>query len=907
VALKFLPEQLDHGSDAVERFAREARVASSLNHPNICTIYDIGVHDERRFIVMELLDGESLRSRIHGQPMPVGKVVGIGSQLADALDAAHAKGVIHRDIKPANIFLTSRGQAKLLDFGVAKLGGERHDAHPADETRAAEDVLTQPGVAVGSVNYMSPEQARGQEVDGRSDLFSLGLVLYEMSTGRQAFAGQTTAVVFDALLNRTPADPGLLNPDMPVDLRRVILRALEKDPGMRFQTAADMLAELRRIQRDSTGATLAATAQADVVPPSLTAEPAAAVPARRFRWTSIGVPVAVAAMVVAFFAWNSTRTPAFTERDTIVVADFVNTTGDPVFDEALKQAVSVQFQQTPYVTLLADARVQRTLQLMQRGPDEAVAGDVARELCQRAGAKATVEGSIQPLGTSYVMALGVHNCETGEPLAQQQTQADSKEDVLRQIGVAVTALRQGLGESLASIERYDVPVTEATTASLEALRAYGQGLRARVTQGDEASIPFFEQAAERDPEFALAHAKLAVVHGNANRADEARAYAQAAYDLRDRVSEYERLYIEWLHASRVTSDQEAALNALVLMTTSYPRDFTARNNLGVYYSDQGETEQALEQYLTAVDIAPDEPLPMANAASVLLQLGRLEEAHDMAARSLAIRPSANVAMEHWLAAAREGGARAAEFERIATEIGTEERLREARSNLALWFGRLDEWAALLDEHRAQARAERDEALLRDAEAEELIFRALYQRGSHIDVLQSRLGEFMGTQFHAQGAMVLAVLGVVEPARAMLPALELEEDNPGVRVPLSVLRAFVRLADGAPDDAVTEMNALLSDLPEDPGLRIFRGMVRERAGDLDGAAADYEAVIGFRASPDAGPIVPLARLALGQIRAGQGDIDGAREQFDALLAQWADADTEFELKTIAEAERAKLGG
>ena len=555
VALKLLADRLRWSSENVERFEREARIASSLNHPNICTIYDIGIHEDRKFIVMELLEGESLRERIHGQPLPIDLVLDVGHQIADALDAAHAKGIVHRDVKPANILINRRGQAKLLDFGVAKLGDDVHAAAGA-ETRPGSEVLTTAGMAVGSINYMSPEQARGEELDGRTDLFSLGLVLYEMATAQQAFAGQTTAVVFDAILNRQPIDPRQLNAAVPEELARVITRSLEKDRRMRFQTAADMLAELGRIRRDTgvrstvtSGATAAST-------PATTTAPAADTNTVR-RMIPIGILALVGVAASAWFLWpGGNAAPALTEKDTVLVADFVNSTGDAVFDDALKQAVAVQLQQTPFLTLLPDQRVQRTLAMMQRSVDEPVRGGIARELCQRAGARATIEGSIAALGSSYVLNLNVHNCETGAPLAQQQAQASSKEDVLKSLGGAVTELRKQLGESLASIKKYDVPVIDATTSSLEALRMYGMANRTRATRGDEAAIPFFQKAMEIDPNFALAHAKLGVVLTNRGRTEEGRVAAAKAYEYKDRVSEYERLYIIWNHATRVLQDKK---------------------------------------------------------------------------------------------------------------------------------------------------------------------------------------------------------------------------------------------------------------------------------------------------------------------------------------------------------------
>jgi tetratricopeptide (TPR) repeat protein/tRNA A-37 threonylcarbamoyl transferase component Bud32 len=929
VALKFLPASLGLSPEASARFEREARMLSSLNHPNICTIHDLGtVADggrERRFIVMERLEGESLRSRIHGQPLPVDLVVEVGSQIADALDAAHAKGIIHRDIKPANIFITKRGQAKLLDFGVAKPGG---DQGPADEeTRALAEQLTVPGTTVGSISYMSPEQARGQEVDGRTDLFSLGIVLYEMATGRQPFGGPTSAVVYDSILNRNPVPVCQVNADAPAELERVIMRALEKDPRLRYQTASDLVADLLRLRRDtelrragsSGSAPIAVTMPAVPAAPATVTTGAASVagaaatapagtatvstPRARPRWALVGVPAVLVLGVAGFWLWSSTRTPAFTERDLIVVADFVNSTGDAVFDDALKQAVSVQLQQTSFVTLLPDRQVQNTLALMQRKPDDAVTGAVARELCQRAGARATVEGSIAPLGSSYVIALGVHDCQSGAAIAQEQTQADTKEGVLKAVGGAVTALRKHLGESLASVQKNDVPA-EATTASLEALQAYGLGVKTRVTKGDEASIPFFQQALERDPTFALAHAKLGVVFANLGRRDDAKRETQRAYELRDKVSEYERLYINWSYSARVEVDDAKQKQALEVLTTTYPRDFAGRNNFGAYYMGKGQFEDALAQFVAAHEIGPGEPLPMSNAAYSLFFLGRHDEAMKMAEQSLAVRPDRGLATARWVYAHihRDAGETAAR--ELATKLGSPDGILQVTQAMALWDGRMADFGTAQRQLIEMSRAAKKPDSVAALEQAELITRAIVMGGASLDALRQAIGSPTASRSTvAQGALMLAVKGDLSAVRREVARLEREPQPPtGPSDQLVTMRAYVQAADGRVDEAIAGLQGTLSTDLRRAATYFTLAQIQERAGRIDDAVASYRRVVAAAPALGMNMTVPIARLALARLLTGKGDAAGARVQFDELARQWAHADPDFtlakELHTLA---------
>lgn len=891
VAIKFLPDSLNLAPDAAERFEREARLAGSLSHPNICTVHDSGVHDGRRFFVMELLEGHSLKSLITGEPLPTEQILDIGCQLADALDAAHAKGIVHRDVKPANIFVNTRGQAKLLDFGVAT-AGKAHAA--ADETRVAADALTVAGTAIGSVNYMSPEQARGEDIDGRSDLFSLGLVLYEMATGRQAFGGQTTAVVFDAILNRDPKPVREANPALPVELDHIITRAIEKDRKMRYQTAADLLSELSRLRRDTTMRTAAAPAARPAAP--------AAAAAPWMKAVLVAVPV-LAVAAAAYFYWPRTATASFTARDPIVIADFDNRTGDTVFDDALRQAVSVQLQQSPFVTLLPEQTVQRTLRLMSRGPEEPLTSAVAREVCQRAGAKASVEGSISQLGSAYVIAIGVFNCETGGALAQEQVQASSKEDVLTTLGTAITTVRERLGESLASIQQYDVPITEATTRSLEALKAYGQAARVRQTKGDEAAIPFFQQAVSLDPQFALAYAKLGVLSANIGRTDDARKYTEQAYALRDKVSEYERLYIEWSHASRVSNDTAQARRTLEMMVASYPGDYATRNNLGVLLMGQAEFEKALEQYEAATGMAPNEPVPVSNTAYALLFLGRVEEAFTAVDKALALRPDPNLAIMRWTAARLDRHPRAAEFEAQARSIANPQQVAFADSNLAIWDGRIADYRRIVGELQTQMRATGDATTVEGLQAAEVITLAVVQRGEWIPRLKALLGS-APAQALPQVVAALAIIGEMDAVRAALPRIaNVDPNDPSQYQPARVARALADASSARAEAAVQTLRDTMAANPRALELHYYLGLIHERAGQPAEAIASYRNAIAARYSVGPNPSIMGARLQLGLLLQQQGDAAGANEQFDILTQQWANADADFAMAAaVREARR-----
>jgi Flp pilus assembly protein TadD len=893
-----LPQALIEGTLRV-RFEREARAASALSHPNICSVHDVGEFEGHPFLVMELLEGQTLREYIDTQPRDFGQIVQLAAEVADALEAAHSKHIVHRDIKPANIFVTERGHAKLLDFGLASRGARGAGSGDTSTQR----MLTGPGSALGTIAYMSPEQARGEVVDARTDLWSLGVVLYEMATGSRPFEGSTPAVVFDAILNKAPVPVRERNPEVPAELARIIAKLLEKDRALRYQPAAEVRAELEKPWGSPSGQVGQALSPAKHRRPI-----------RGFRY-ALATSVVLATVALGAFLWHRAHAKPLTDKDILVLADFTNNTGEPVFDGTLREALAIRLEESPFLKVMSDEEMRQELRLIGRSPTEHITNEIAREVCIREADKAMVSGSIVRLGSAYAITLQAANCQSGEVLARGQVQAENKEHVLQAIRAVGGEIRVKLGESLSSIQKLDQPFMQATTPSLEAFQAFTQGWEQHVNGSFPSAIRFLLRATELDPNFASAYELLGSMYNN-NAALETRdEYFKQAFSLIDRVnSERERLIISdnyyWVTGQTDKSADIAQINA-----RTYPRDSGAHNGLAGLYFQTGEFEKSLQEFQEAVRVA-NRPngADYANVISADTLLERFEEARAVAGKAFAQKLDAPLIHENLLILAYSEGNRGAAAKEVQWFTGKPE---EGRS-----LSRQAENAYDLGQRRAARELYRraKELLgrqnLASAAARAQVLDAVYDAVlGNCEAIRASAETaalpYQNRDFRQPAILGLALCG--QDAQVEKIAEDISKQFPldtlWNAVKLPAIQAVVELRRNHAAKAIESLRSAAPYERAYPYVMYLRGLAYLQAHDGDRAGIEFRKILDHKGAywtlTSVGPYYPLSYLGLARAAAMSGDTAKSKKAYQDFFGLWKDADSDLQPLVQARKECAAL--
>jgi eukaryotic-like serine/threonine-protein kinase len=948
VALKLLAEELTQNRDRLSRFDQEAYAASALNHPNILTIYEMGDEGGRHFIATEYIDGITLRKRLGGPPMDLPEVLDVAIQITGALEEAHAAGIIHRDIKPENVMIRKNGHVKVLDFGLAKLteqslGSEETDTEAV--TRAL--VQTDAGVVLGTSQYMSPEQARGKPIDARTDIWSLGVMLYEMAAGRAPFTGETKTDVIVAIAKSDPMPIARFAPTLPAEFEWIVLKALRKNVDERYQTVKELESDLKKLkqrsefqselERSSLTGSLSPFADSEIPhtrshlsthtsvsadQSTSTAQSAAQTRASSAEYivneikrhkmvaTLIGVVAVLAVGSVIYLAMRK-PTPALTDKDTILVADFVNTTGDEVFDATLKQALAAQLRQSPYLDIFSDDRVHDTLKFMDRSPNERVTREIAREICERNGIKAMLIGTIGSVGSHYTISLEALNAKTGDSIASEQVEAENKDQVLKSLGQAASILREKLGESLSSIQKFDAPIEQVTTSKLEALRYYSLGLEQHSSGQYAQAIPFYTRAIELDPHFAIAYARLAACYNFTKQFELARGASKKAFEFQNRASEREKLYVSWNYYGAVTGEFDKAADALEVWKKTFPRDWEPHNLLAVRYTLVGPFEKAVEEAGEASRLNPKEPKAHANMAAAFTGLNRFDEAQKVIQQSFSekLETDSMHTLLYRIALVKGDAAGMKQQLDWAASRKSGFMAENWQAQTAEFYGQLAKANHYSDQAFDVAQRNNSKEAAAQILLQQAVRAAAFRDCGKVSERTTRALAWSRdlSNLH-QAANALAACGQAAAAQTLINEMSerFSQDTLLNSVIIPLIRAQLELNRGNGAQAVQLLeSARAYEVFGDFWPQYVRAQAYLKQGNGAKAAAEFQAILDHRGWYPLSPLYSLARLGFGRASVLNGDNAKARTAYQDFFEAWKDADASIPYLSEAHQEYEKL--